>query len=132
MNLFVYGTLMVPRLMRAITGCRFSHACAILKGYARYGVRNAIYPGLIPEQAASTTGLVYSDMDARSGRLLDAFEGGEYRRQEVTVEVAGAGVVLAETYVFKPAFRHLLSDADWDLEEFRNIHIETYLRRFKR
>ena len=131
MNLFAYGTLMVPRLMAAITGSYFSYADAILKDYARYGVTNAPYPGLVFERDACTRGVVYFDIDTGSLHRMDRYEDDYYGRIRVGVDTSEKPVP-TETYVFKAAFRHLLSDSAWNPETFRQTHLERYIERFGR
>jgi len=86
MNIFTYGTLMIPDVMYAVTTRKFRFKNAILRGYARFTVKGESYPGIIPVTGAVTEGIVYFDVDALSLDRLDAFEGDLYQRTPVRVE----------------------------------------------
>ena len=43
--------------------------------YARYGVRSANYPGIIPAPGAYVEGQLYQDVDQAAVEHLDFFEG---------------------------------------------------------
>ncbi len=59
MNIFAYGTLMIPSVMYAVTGRHFRSQKAILKDYARFTVKGESYPGIIPVMNAITEGKIY-------------------------------------------------------------------------
>ena len=48
--IFTYGSLLTE-IMQAVTGKLFPSQSATLRDYARYGVRSANYPGIIPHPA---------------------------------------------------------------------------------
>ncbi len=132
MRLFAYGTLMEPAVLSAVTGRPFSSQPAVLHGYARYRVRDAVYPGLVPEAEAVTVGLLYDEMDPDTLARLDAFEGALYDRLTLTVDAdptpTGPETVTAAVYVVRPAERARLSPDRWDFATFRRLHLATYLR----
>lgn len=127
MHVFTYGSLMITSVMEAVTGNRFAARNAILHGYARYGIEGATYPGLIPQNGATTDGVLYLDVDPRSAARLDAFEGAFYERVRVEVEVETGGRWPAEVYVVGPLHRHRLSTQAWRLDDFRRDHLEAFL-----
>jgi gamma-glutamylcyclotransferase (GGCT)/AIG2-like uncharacterized protein YtfP len=131
MRLFAYGTLMEPAVLSAVTGQQFPSRPAVLHEYARYRVRNAVYPGLLPEPVAVTRGVLYDEMDADTLARLDAFEGALYDRLSLSVDVddtPGARTpVTAEVYVIRPTARRHLSPDRWDFAVFRRLHLATYL-----
>jgi gamma-glutamylcyclotransferase (GGCT)/AIG2-like uncharacterized protein YtfP len=103
--LFVYGTLMVPALFRAVTGTDPSASPALLRGYARRGVVGKNYPVLILEAGAYVEGKICLDVSDEALALIDVFEGvaeGLYCRSEVTVETSEGVEVRALTYVAGP------------------------------
>ena len=55
MNLFAYGTLMVPEVLRAVTGREFTWREAVLRGYVRLTVRGQSYPGVFAFPAIEPT-----------------------------------------------------------------------------
>jgi len=104
---------------------------ALLHGYQRRKVKGCDYPGITPlslkgagadgeeptVRGVYATGLL--DMDVVR---LDRFEGGEYDRVEVKVELLDqgpktSGGVEAETYVFR--YVEELEEGEWDFEHFK-------------
>ena len=72
MNLFTYGSLMVPSVMEAVTGRTFSARRAALADYVRFRVSGASYPGIVPRWGVVIDGVVYLDVDAAAVACLDA------------------------------------------------------------
>lgn len=133
MDFFAYGTLMEPTVMMAVTGQRLSSRPAELRGYGRFCVRDAVYPGLVAQPAAVTQGLLYRDLDADTFLRLDTFEDGMYDRRSLTVDVdqshAGRRSLNAEVYVTRSSERARLSSEPWDPDRFRRLHLGAYLQR---
>jgi gamma-glutamylcyclotransferase (GGCT)/AIG2-like uncharacterized protein YtfP len=98
-HLFVYGTLMDPQRVAALTGKHFARVEATLVGFERHASRFG-YPYILPKPGATVHGLLLLDVDPVSLQRLDAYEaeGDLYRRRSVEVLVAGAPV-RAMTYV---------------------------------
>lgn len=126
MNFFAYGSLVFDEVIAAVTGARYAGSPAVLEGFARYLVKGATYPGLVPEPGSRVDGLVYHDVSTAAFDRLDRFEGEYYARRTVQV-VADGGTVAAETYVFREEWRHLLSSERWDAEHFRRHHLDRFL-----
>jgi gamma-glutamylcyclotransferase (GGCT)/AIG2-like uncharacterized protein YtfP len=131
MNVFSYGSLMIPSVMIAVTGKRFRTLRARLKDYARFKVKEESYPGIAHRPGASTDGIVHCDVDELSLKLLDKFEGEIYVRISVRVEADQKGPLIAETYTLSPHHLHLLSSKPWDFEEFKKKHVQEFLKSFK-
>ena len=131
MNVFTYGSLMIPSVMAAVTGKRFQVMKACLNGYARFKVKGESYPGIVYQPGAATDGVVHCDVDDLSLKLLDDFEGEMYKRIPVPVEVDQSGVLIAETYIFAPEHLQLLSSEPWDFEEFKKEHLQEFLKSYK-
>jgi gamma-glutamylcyclotransferase (GGCT)/AIG2-like uncharacterized protein YtfP len=128
MNIFAYGTLVLPEVMRHAAGRTFRCERASLNGYARLRVRNESYPALLPFPDMHTDGVVYFDVDEESVRCLDRFEGSLYRREEVNVKTETGEWVEAETYVVRIEERNRLSAEPWDEDDFRKRHLHAFLR----
>ena len=98
-HMFVYGTLMDPARVEALTGRRFARVVALLEGFERIE-SDAGYPYILPKAGASISGLLLKDLDATSLTRLDEYEaeGNLYLRQVVEVRVAGQPVH-AMTYI---------------------------------
>jgi gamma-glutamylcyclotransferase (GGCT)/AIG2-like uncharacterized protein YtfP len=130
MNIFTYGTLMIPKVMVAVTAREFRTMDAILRNYARFTVKDKSYPGIIPTAEAITEGIVYADVDEWSLERLDEFEGDLYRRTSVRVETKKGDVLNAETYVIKSKYRRCLSSKEWNLKEFAQKHLSVFLETY--
>ena len=100
---------------------------ARLAGYRRAPVIGVEYPGMIPAADGRVEGILYLDLPASAWPRLDAFEGDEYQRSEVEVELAGGRRLMAWTYVFKPEYAERLGEGEWDFQRF----LETGKARFE-
>lgn len=130
MNIFTYGTLMIPEIMYAVTAREFRFKNAILKGYARFKVKEESYPGVVPVIDAVTEGIIYFGVDQLSLERLDAFEGDLYQRTTIPAEIEGGEILNAEAYVVKPKFRDHLSSLEWNVEEFVQKHLKAFLETY--
>ena len=72
--IFTYGSLLFTEIMQAVTGKHFPSQSAILREYARYGVRGANYPGIVPAPGVSVEGQLYQDVDPAAVKHLDFFK----------------------------------------------------------
>ena len=125
-DVFTYGSLMVPRVMETVTGRLFDQAPALLRGFARYALRGETYPGLVQEVTATTDGVLWRDVDDDSLRRIDDFEGDWYERHPVSV-IAGADEIQAETYVLIEAQRHRVSRRTWSRSRFESRYLQRFL-----
>jgi len=131
MNIFTYGTLMIPGVMYAVTAREFRFKNAILRGYVRFTVKGEFYPGILPVTDAVTEGIIYFDVDELSLARLDAFEGELYQRTPVPVEPEKDEILNAETYVIKPEYRGYLSSKEWNVKEFNQKHLGAFLETYQ-
>jgi len=118
MDLFTYGTLMSAEIMARVAGCRLTALPATLAGYRRSLVKDEVYPGITEDASGQVAGILYLAVPAAAQRRLDVFEGEMYERREVIVEEEGGAVRTAKTYVFRPAYLHLLTGIPWDFNQF--------------
>lgn len=127
-TLFCYGTLQFPAIFEAVTGRPLEGESAVLEGYARFRVRGEVYPGIVEAAGAHVAGVIYSGIDPAALARVDRFEGGMYRRETVRVRVSREGrIVTAETYVVRPRWRVLLTDAPWDPDDFAHRWHDAYV-----
>ena len=131
-RLFVYGTLMMPAVLKAVCDMPFTPRAATLPDYARYQLRERVYPAIVPAVGAITAGLLCEGLDERLWRRLDRWESELYTRHTVTVRDAAGALFDAQTYVLAPAHRHLLSTAPWSPDAFERLHLADYLARWTR
>jgi gamma-glutamylcyclotransferase (GGCT)/AIG2-like uncharacterized protein YtfP len=129
--LFCYGSLEFAEVMREVTGRSFAAEPATLEGFARYRVRDADYPGLVPEPGAQTSGTLYRALDAASLAALDRFEGALYERRTLDVRTGDGGRAAAQVYVVREAHRHTLSREPWDKQTFARESLSGFVRRLR-
>ncbi|NMG35803.1 gamma-glutamylcyclotransferase [Azoarcus sp. TTM-91] len=115
---FTYGSLMCTDIMFGVAGLALQHEAAILRGHRRHPVRGEAYPGMVPAAGAQVAGVLYRDVPPAALVRLDAFEGEQYLRLTVKVELASGRIEDADTYVFRPEFAHLLVAGEWDFDSF--------------
>jgi len=131
MNIFAYGSLMFPSVMKAITGHEFPAKRARVKNYARFKVKGESYPGLTPLEGAVTEGVLYLDVDALSVKRLDDFEGGFYERAEVAADTLDGESLTSQAYVIKTLHRDRLSSAPWDPEHFEKGDLRKFMASYR-
>lgn len=121
MHVFTYGSLMFPAIWRRVVRGGHRALPAVLDGYARHAVRGELYPGIVLRPGASVDGMLYLDVSEAELAVLDAFEGSEYRRENVMVRTAAdMQTVAADTYLFLAG--HRLADEAWEPQHFRMTH----------
>ncbi len=119
MTLFAYGSLMFPTVWQEVVGRDFATTPAVLDGHTAFCVTGHTFPALVPDDpAASTSGLVYFDVDAAATARLDAFEGTFFHRVPVTVRLESGETIPAEAFLATPArragFPHMtMRGVDW-------------------
>ncbi|TVY52003.1 Protein AIG2 B [Lachnellula cervina] len=89
---------------------------AILRDFCRHRVRGVDYPGIIPQGRHTVQGTFVTGLSDADIFHLDMFEGSEYTRMGVKVELPD-GQRDAETYVYT-AGDERLEKREWDFEEF--------------
>ncbi len=120
MNLFAYGTLMDPEIMRRVSGFESRSLRAVLFGYVRKALRGEVYPAITPRRGASVEGILYFDLPPEAVERLDRFEGALYKRTEVVAVLEGGKPeeVDALAYVIVPEHLDRLSERGWSFEKF--------------
>jgi gamma-glutamylcyclotransferase (GGCT)/AIG2-like uncharacterized protein YtfP len=130
LDLFVYGTLMVPEVMREASGFQGSGIPAVLPDHRCRLVRGEVYPAVCPHAGDSVEGLVYRGLTVEQLSLLDTFEGEFYERHTVRI-VCGTSHLPAETYILAPRHRARLSDLAWSLEWFLREGITRFTTEYR-
>ena len=117
-HIFVYGLLMFPDIVTALTGRQYQMVDAVLHEHRRYGLSkgplDAPIPVLVAEPGAHQAGQLLLNVDAAALEILDFFEevdSGHYVRQQVRVEAAGQWYS-AFCYAAGPALRPYIH-GDW-------------------
>ena len=127
MNIFAYGTLIVPEVMQRVAGKSFRAREGVLRGYARFRVKDGPEAAVIPFPDMQTDGVVYYDVDEESLRRLDSFEGPLFHRVEANVEAENGEWVEADIYVLRLRQRERLTAKPWDELQFREKDLERFL-----
>ena len=128
MDLFVYGCLSLPEVLKHVTGRTFRTEEGVLHGYARLQIKGGPEAALIPFPDQQTDGIVCFDVDADSLRRMDAFQGALFKRTEVNVQTGTDRWAEAEAYVFKLKERARLVAKPWDETSFREKHLPPLLK----
>ena len=137
---------------------------ALLQGHCRHSVRNHVFPGTIPETASLprqpkqqqsammdsvVSGVLLQDLTVHEMRVLDWFEGDEYERTNVSVQVPNSTpglltfttgtseeekeedipfqVVPTQTYLWSNPLSDLDMSTEWSYDNFLRRHEEWYL-----
>jgi gamma-glutamylcyclotransferase (GGCT)/AIG2-like uncharacterized protein YtfP len=131
MNIFTYGSLMFPSVLKAVTGREFPARKANVKNYVRFKVKAESYPGLTPFKGAVTEGVLYIGVDVLSVRRLDDFEGEMYERTEIAADMRDGESLIAQTYLIKPQCRGRLSSEPWDPEHFEKADLIEFMASYR-
>jgi gamma-glutamylcyclotransferase (GGCT)/AIG2-like uncharacterized protein YtfP len=130
MNLFAYGTLMIPEIWNRVVGVPAASQPAMLAGYAVFTVHGDVYPVMVPAGASDLVhGVAYFDLDDATLARLDQYESDLYDRETVEVALAAGATLRCEAYVLPSDRRHAASSALWDRAEFERESLARYLGR---
>jgi gamma-glutamylcyclotransferase (GGCT)/AIG2-like uncharacterized protein YtfP len=126
-HVFTYGSLMFPQVWQRVVRGEYRFARATAAGYARYAITGETYPGMVGQAGSAVQGVLYFDVGPQDLAALDAFEGGEYRREEIDVTLDAGETVRASTYIY--LLPEKLSESKWLPEVFQmERFIGTYCR----
>ncbi|EWC45011.1 hypothetical protein DRE_06291 [Drechslerella stenobrocha 248] len=147
---FFYGTLMAfPILSRVIYGTqnpdpwqkeRLRVRPAILHDHCRHRVKGVDYPGVIAQSGNSVRGTVVEGLSKVDIERLDIFEGDEYERLQVDVNLLSneqtldisrsahetGEVIQAGIYIWVQG-THYLEDAEWDFDHFTKQKLRNWV-----
>lgn len=131
MNVFVYGTLLVPRIWELVTECPdLESAEAKLSRHSIWRVREATFPAIReegPDYEGEVPGRVFFDVPAPALQRLDLYEDAFYERVTVSVQTAN-GPVDADAYrVPGENAKAVVSGDTWTLEWFEQNGLERFL-----
>ena len=125
-HIFTYGSLMFEEVWNQLVSGKYSHAPALLEGYARRCVKQEEYP-VIFEANESVKGVLYYDVEPCDIEKLDAFEGEYYERKSVFLN----NCVDAQVYVLKKEYFEIIEEKPWDEEAFKNEGIKRFCENYK-
>jgi hypothetical protein len=98
--LFAYGTLREPALLEGVLGHSLDGLnlrAATAPGFRTVFYPGRIYPALVEAAGQVAEGLAVGGLSLADLAVLDLFEGNEYERRAIAIDVGGQGVT-AEFY----------------------------------
>ncbi|KJZ71747.1 hypothetical protein HIM_08832 [Hirsutella minnesotensis 3608] len=125
-----YGDPSPPKAIRDL----HTFSPAVLEDHCRHRIQRAEYPGVVPEKGRRVRGIYATGLTGANMGKLDGFEGSEYKRVQVKVqllqsidtEVATGGT--KETFVYIFLHPEILVKQEWDFEEFRRDRLRFWTR----
>lgn len=129
MNLFVYGTLLVPKIWNIVSDFPSPESEeAQLPGYSIYRVEDGDFPGVIetPDSTEPVRGLVMLNISPEAMQRLDDYEGSFYVRNLVEVTTEKGDKVQAYVYAIPQELAYILSDEHWTLDWFEKEALDRY------
>lgn len=122
--LFVYGTLQVPQVVQAVLQRLPRSQPAVLSGYRCGLMAGQCYPGIVAAPGQRVRGRLLVALTWAELCRLDVYEGDEYQRVEVCVELsderaeagarAPARQIRAQAYVVKPQLSSRVTSAPFE------------------
>lgn len=125
-----YGDKNPPQAIRNL----HTFTPAVLEDYCRHRVRFADYPAAVPEKGHNIRGIYATGLTDANMEKLDYFEGSEYERRAVKVQVVekdGDKEISGpekNTYVYVFVKLNDLEQREWDFEEFRREKLNMWTR----
>lgn len=119
-DLFVYGTLQFPEVLRVLLGRAPNSSATALAGWRAAALARRTYPGLVPA-SATVPGRLLTGLTAGELEVLDEYESGPYDVRKVTLTDGSP----AWSYVWTDAKSVLASD--WSASEFAAEHLASFV-----
>lgn len=127
-RVFVYGSLLVPEVVRAVLGRAPRSSPAVLHDYRRCSLRGHAFPGLLAAAGHRTTGTIIEVSPAEL-RRLDRYEDDFYTRRAATAARDDGSAVPVQTYVLSARHRRMADPRTWSLAVFAARHAPRSARR---
>jgi gamma-glutamylcyclotransferase (GGCT)/AIG2-like uncharacterized protein YtfP len=127
-QLFCYGTLMIPAVWLRVVGRPREATEAFLEDFVCRQVRGEWFPGLLPKSGARTKGVLYRGLTERELARLDRYEGAAYERRRLPVYLASGKKELAWCFVTRKPYRRRLSREPWSPRHLVGVHLASCLK----
>ena len=132
MNLFTYGSLMFVEVWSQLVRGDYVKRPARLQGFTRRAVHNDVYPVIFKSNDGECVdGFVYFGVSDEDLRRLDAFEADAYDRQPHSVIVEGFEKHIADAYVLKECYMHLVNSSEWDPQWFAREALPFFIHSYR-
>lgn len=131
-NVFVYGTLLVPKIWTAVTGAPdLIEKPATLSGHRIARVRGGDFPVItqIDDETSMVKGAIRFDVPPDALRRLDKYEDGFYLRETISAKCEGEAIAADVYRVSASNVTDLFSDDHWTLEWFEKNALDRYWNR---
>lgn len=129
MNLFIYGTLMVPKIWNTVTLCPDPISIAgELFHHRIQRVKDGDFPGIAADSDSPypIPGLVIQNVSIAALDRLDQYEDDFYERVTVSIQTE-KGTIEAQVYrIPSDVVNEVLSADPWSLEWFEKEALERY------
>jgi gamma-glutamylcyclotransferase (GGCT)/AIG2-like uncharacterized protein YtfP len=121
-DLFVYGSLLFPEVMRVLLGRVPNTTPATLAGWRVAALPGRVYPALVRAEALARGQLV-TDLTPKEWQTLDAFEDTVYDLRRLTLTDG------RDAWAYVCADHSDALPHDWDIHTFERDHLTDYLKR---
>ncbi|MCK3683830.1 gamma-glutamylcyclotransferase family protein [Maribellus sp. YY47] len=123
-HVFVYGSLLFPEVVEALTGTTFPMKDGILPDFRRFAISGADYPAIVFNNGSTVKGKILLNVDDRSLEILKFYEGDEYACISASINVENK-TTEALVFVWKETEERL--NGNWSENHFRETLLETYI-----
>jgi gamma-glutamylcyclotransferase (GGCT)/AIG2-like uncharacterized protein YtfP len=119
-DLFAYGTLQFPEVLRILLGRIPDSSPMALRGWRAAALARRTYPGLVPADA-TVPGMLLTGLSAGELEILDEYESGPYDLRKLSLTDG------------RPAWSYVWTDAtcvltsDWSADEFAAEHLPGFV-----
>jgi gamma-glutamylcyclotransferase (GGCT)/AIG2-like uncharacterized protein YtfP len=129
MNLFIYGTLIVPEIWRRVVGRDCRRQSALVRGMRVVRATGELYPVMVAteDEHSAASGYVVFDVTAKDIAALDDYESAIYDRIAVQAELDSGELVDAQTYLLPRRSIARASEEPWTLDWFEREGLSRYL-----
>lgn len=127
-NLFTYGSLMLPTIFQRVAGRCPVALEATLENWERVRVQNESYPAAIPSPGERIRGLLWLSLSSSELLRLDAFEGSDYKREEIQVIDLSGHSHSAQIYGW--CQKGKLTNEPWDVHWFETVGVKDFSNKF--
>lgn len=121
-NLFVYGSLLFPDVLRALIDRLPESTAVVARGWRVTALPGVVYPGLVPDDT-DAPGRLLINLTAEEWRTIDAFEDDLYELRRLSLTNGRHGWA----YTCPNHAREL--PRDWDKDQFATEHLARYVDR---
>ncbi|MFQ1701227.1 gamma-glutamylcyclotransferase [Loktanella agnita] len=123
MDLFTYGTLMAPELMRAVAGAGpLDPVPATLRDHIVRPVSHDVFPVITPQKEAVVEGILWRGLTSDQIARVDLYETPfGYSPEELAITVSG-GDIMARCYM--PLSENLPKEGIWSFDDWAAAHLQ--------